>query len=485
MSHRRLVALALGLAAAAASSASHAQERLHLDTFGDEALHRITLPYQGEPIAYNLDGTLGADADIARGAAPTPAWPFALTEDVGFGLRHGVTDDLQLRVNTVVPLPVAPIGKAGKWSTWDLELADRLHADLGLGGIARDGSLKKDRGGADLSLDGGLFQAGKYSTSFVRQDIGPFPFLEGMGRFTVTPRLNLDKDTGLVLPLAAELHAVDVDRPRDEFSYVSKRLTAGVGIKPYVKDFSNGMLELAGAGWEVVSFTPGKGAPLPKLGGVERFDLRLLHADAVTFSVDNHVAAAISGNLGANWLHDPSGSAHLSTFAGNLSVAVHRSPDDDLSKSQLGGGFGVTYDGAFLADGSALSRRARFEGFLEGFAMEGRFGGSVRAATERMVDAPDPNPFRGAVAAEWYVAPVKVLQLGADFTSTQQCVSSATAAGPAWCHRFGAFLRLAVHVFDHDHAAHAHDSEDPPPPPPPPELPVAPEPQVRVQQVAQ
>src|SRR5580704_11984702 len=106
---RRLVALALALSTAFAASAAapaSAQERLHLEIFGDEGLHRLTLPVDGDPILWALQGAAGFEADLARGAAPTPAWPFAFTGDLGFGLRHGVTDVLQIRSQAVVPLPV-------------------------------------------------------------------------------------------------------------------------------------------------------------------------------------------------------------------------------------------------------------------------------------------------------------------------------------------------------------------------------------------
>src|SRR5580692_1237012 len=116
-----LLALALGLAAACAASPASAQERLHLETFGDQALHRLTLPYDDEPILWALEGTLGAEGAAALGAAPSPAWPFAVTEGAGFGLRHGLTDVLQLHLDTVVPLPIAPVGKAGSMTAWDLE----------------------------------------------------------------------------------------------------------------------------------------------------------------------------------------------------------------------------------------------------------------------------------------------------------------------------------------------------------------------------
>src|ERR1700734_3883675 len=93
----RLAALAIGLSAACVASGASAQERLHLETLGDDTLHRHTLPVEGDPVLWNLEGAAGVEGDVAEGAAPSPAWPFSLAEDVGFGLRHGDTHPLPTR----------------------------------------------------------------------------------------------------------------------------------------------------------------------------------------------------------------------------------------------------------------------------------------------------------------------------------------------------------------------------------------------------
>jgi hypothetical protein len=444
----RLFSLALGLAAATAAAPASAQERLHLETFGDLPLYRLGMrdKDRDEPVILEGDAQGGVEGALARGATTTPQRPFAVTGGFGFGVRHEAADMLQIRSEIGVPLPMAIGAGAGPMRFWDLDQAHRLRAQIGLGGIHHD-RLEKGRGGADVEVEGSYWQGGKYGTSFVRTDVGPYPFFDARGKATVAPRLAAEKDVAIQLPVTAEIRRVEVDRPEGIYAFTSERLSSGLGVKPYASVFSHGWVELVGAGWEVVHFTPPAGAPRPKLGGVERFDLRFFHVDGLVFSPDREIEGAVSMNLGGNWLRDPTSTAHLSTFTAAVSSAIHGYPDRGKKGAiEIGFGAGASYDAFFLADGSALTRRIRAEGFFEGSFLARRVGGSLRGAVDELMDFgadEDHHPKRGAVAAEWWLSPIRPLELGVDFTSTQLCVSPETAAGPAWCHRFGLFLRAS------------------------------------------
>ena len=469
-----LSSLAAGLALCAAPTETSAQERLHLSLFSDEALHRLTLAHDQDLPTYEVDFAAGVDGALTRGAAPAPARPFAAFAGLGFGARRTATDLIQLRSQIEVPLPFSFSGAAGPMRLTDLEGAHRVRGQIGLGGV--DGEkLERGRGGVDIEVEGALWHGGKYGTSYVRRDIGPYPFLDASARATLWPRLAFERDGALTLPVAAELRHVEVDRPDGVYAFTSHRLSSGFGLKPYSSDFTHGWLEIVGAGWEQVAFAPPSGAPRPKLGGVERLDLRFLHVDGAMFAPNRDISGTVDFMLAGNWLHDPNGGASVSTFAGSLGGAVHGYPELGKGRSEISFGGGVLHDATFLADGSALTRRWRVEGLLEGSFLDRRAGGSVRAAAEQLRDTPTPDhPFRGAVAAEWFFAPVKHLALGMDYTSTQQCVSAATAAGPAWCHRFGLFVRADGHWKDREREEYPEAPPTPEPPPPePPPKPVA------------
>jgi hypothetical protein len=447
---RLLIPLALGLAAftAASSAASPAgaQERLHLESFGDLRLYRLGTrdKDRDEPTFVEGDAQAGVEGAIARGAAPAPARPFAVTAGFGFGFRHRTADIVQIRSEASIPLPVTIGGSAGPMRIWDVDGAHRIRAQVGLGGLDGD-HLAKGRGGADLEVEGSLWQGGKYGTSFVRSDIGPYAFYDAKGKATVAPRLAADREVALMVPITAEIRHVEVDRPGGTYGFTSERVSSGFAMKPYDPILSHGSIELVGAGWEVVHFTPPVGPP-PRLHGVERVDLRLLHADAMVFSPERDIDVSISTNIGGMWLHDPGSQARVSTLAASVGGAIHGYPDKKKGGIELGFGAGAIYDAIFLADGSALTRRVRAEGFFESSFLDRRVGGSFRGAVDELIDFgadEDHHPKRGAVTAEWWISPIRPLELGLDFTSTQMCVSPQTQVGPAWCHRFGVFLRAS------------------------------------------
>jgi hypothetical protein len=444
----RFPPLAVGLAALAAGTSAGAQERLQLETFGDEALHRLGLEAHGDGTKPLVEGDVhgGAESALFRGTGPTPEWPLAVTAGFGLGVRHEAGELVQIRSEASIPLPVAIGASAGPMRIWDVDGAHRLRAGAGLGGTLGD-KLARWRGGADVEVEGALFQGGKYGTSFVRQDIGPYPFFDARGRLTVMPRLAVDTDTALVLPVSAELRRVELERPDGVYGFTSERVASGFGVKSYGPKFSHGWLELVGVGWEQASFTGPSGAPRPKLGRVDKLDLRFLHLDGfVAFSPLAGAEMDWTTELSGNWLHDATSRAKLSAVTGSLSAAIRGFPNIRKNKArhELAGGIGVVRDGVYLADGSALSRRNRFEAYFESSFMDRRAGASIQGAAEQLEDVGgDHHPYRGALALEWFLSPMRPLELGVHHTSTEQCVSSATAAGPAWCHRFGLFLRAS------------------------------------------
>jgi hypothetical protein len=445
----RLGSLTFGLAALTAASPAGAQERLHLESFGDLPLYRLGTRDKDRDATTILDGDAqaGVEGAFARGAAPTEGRPFALTAGLGFGLRHKTADLLQIRSEASIPLPVAIGSSPGPMRIWDVDGAHRIRAQIGLGGLSGD-HLEKGRGGADVEVEGSLWQGGKYGTSFVRMDVGPYPFLDARGKATVAPRLAMEREVAIAVPVTAEIRHVEVDRPVGIYAFTSERVSSGLAIKPYAPMFSHGSIELVGAGWEVVHFAPPPGAPRPRLGGAERIDLRLLHFDAVVFSPERDLDAAVNWSFGGVWIHDPTSQApaRVSTFAASIASAIHGYPDHKDGGIEIGLGAGGTYDAIFLADGSLLTRRARGEGFFDASFLKRRVGGSIRGALDELMDIgkdEDHHPKRGAVSAEWWLSPIRPLELGLDFTSTQLCVSPQTQSGPAWCHRFGVFLRAS------------------------------------------
>jgi hypothetical protein len=444
----RFPPLAVGLAALAAATSAGAEERLHLETFGDEALHRLGLEAHGDGTKPLVEGDLhgGAEAALFRGAGPAPQWPFAVAAGFGVGVRHSAGELVQIRSEASIPLPVAIGANAGPMRIWDVDGAHPLRAGVGIGGALGD-RLATRTGGADVEVEGALFQGGKYGTSFVRQDIGPYPFFDARSRLTVMPRLAVDTDIALVLPVSAELRRVELERPDGVYGFTSERVSSGFGVKGYGPKVSHGWLELVGVGWEQASFTGPSGAPRPKLGRVDKLDLRFLHLDGlVFFSPAAGAEMDWTMELSGNWLHDLTSKAKLSAVTGSLSAAIRGYPGHRKNKAahELAFGVGVVRDGVYLADGSALSRRNRFEAFFESSLMGRRAGASVHGAAEQLEDVGgDHHPFRGALALEWFLSPIRPLELGVDHTSTEQCVSPATAAGRAWCHRFGLFLRAS------------------------------------------
>jgi hypothetical protein len=469
---RRLLAIALGLTAAAAAPApAAAQERLVLETFGDEALHRLGLKVFDERPVFEAEAFGGVEGALARGAATSPERPFAVTAGLALGATDGAGDLIQVRSQASLPLPFSTAGGNGPLGRWDVEGAHRIRARLALAGMDGD-ELEKGRGGVDLELEGALFQGGKYGTSFVRTDLGPYPFLDASGRATVAPRLAADKNVGLILPVAAEIHHVEVDRPEGVGGYTSERVSSGLGVRPFTPNLSHGWFEIVGGGWEKATFAPPAGAPRPRLGGAERIDLRFLHADGMVFSPEHEVEIELGTSCGGQWLHDPTGSAALSAFTGTAALNVRGYPDHDKEKEgiMLALGVGAIHDAVFLADGSAFTQRTRVEGSLESTFLDRRTGGSVRGAAEQLPDvgAEHHHPYRGAVAAEWFVSPIRPLELGAELTSTEQCVSPATAAGPVWCHRFGLFLRASPR-WSREPKARIEQASPPPQPSSPPQ----------------
>jgi hypothetical protein len=428
---------------------ARADERLFLPTFTAEPLHRLGLEVHREPPPWELDLQAGASAAIARGAALDPARPFALFAGLGLGVRRSPSDLVQLRTQMSVPMPFGVHGGTGPMSAWDLEGAHRLRGQVGLGGT--EGSdLVKHAFGADVEIEGAFWHAGRYGTAFVRRDIGPFAFRDASARATLWPRLAAEKGIGITLPVSYEIRHVDVDRPEGVFAFDSQRVSSGFGIKPHVSKISHGWFEIVGLGWEKVAFSPPAGVPTPRLRSLEKLDLRAIHLDGMVASPEGDIELSLNTSLGGNWLWDTRSKESLSTFAATWSAAVRGYPDHHLrdkdEDDELAAGIGGTREGGYLADGSALVQKGRFEGFLEASFLGHRTGGSFQGAVERLDRAGEPQKkgnWRGAVAAEWYLGPVKPLQIGVQYASTQLCVSPDTAVGPAWCHRFGVFARIA------------------------------------------
>jgi hypothetical protein len=277
----------------------------------------------------------------------------------------------------------------------------------------------------------------------MRRDIGPSPFFDARAKATTTIRIGVYQVIGIVLPVAVALGDVGVDRPEGAFGALSERVSFGLGAKPYMPAAARGWFELVGGGFEHVSFAPPAGAvPVSsRLGGVERLDLRVLHADRMLIELPDYFVLEAVTDVGMVWLRDPTSAtrAKLSTVAGSVGGFVRRIGTE--YHSDLAFGLGFVRDAVFMADGSALTRRTHLEGSFEGSAPKRWVGGSVRVAAEQLPDVGTADPFRAALALEAFVVPVQPLELGVHASSTQVCVSAVTAAGPAWCHRFGFFLR--------------------------------------------
>lgn len=470
MTRRPLVsALAFALALAVPRLAA-AQERLILPTFSDEALHRLGAQVHAEPSAFDLELAGGLDAAMARGAVPAVARPFSLFAGVGFGVARGPVDLLQIRTQLAVPLPIAIPGGTGQMGVWDLDGAHRLRGRLGLGGL--DGEkLRVKSFGLDLELEGALWQGGRFGTTYLRRDVGAHAFRDWNARATVAARFAVEREIALVLPFSSELRRVDVETG---VSFQSQRLHSGFGVRPSSLKIPHGWFEIVGVGWEKVTFQPAVGAARPALAGVEHLDLRGLHADGLLFSPEKDIQVQLDLGLGGDWLWDPVSGKRMATFAGKAGGVIRGYPDhhkrDDGEDNMLGFGVSAVADGGFLADGSTLTRRGRFEGFFEGVFAGGRTGGSVRGAAEKLTAVGGEKDrelgWRGAVSTEWFFGPVRPLQLGVAHASTQTCVGGATDA-KSWCHRLGLFVRLSD-AWQRPRGEPKFSEPPPPPPPPPP-----------------
>jgi hypothetical protein len=479
MTRRPLISvLAFGLALAAPRLVA-AQERLILPTFSDEALHRLGAQVHAEPAAYELDLAGGLDAAMARGAVPEVARPFSAFGSLGFGIARGPVDLLQLRTQLTVPLPIVIPGGTGPMSAWDLDGAHRLRARLGLGGLESSGGAEQLRTksfGLDLELEGALWQGGRFGTTYLRRDIGAHAFRDWNAKATVAPRLAVEREIALVLPATYELRRADVDTGA---SFQSQRVHSGFGVRPSGPKFAHGWFEIVGVGWEKTFFQPALRAPRPALSGVEHLDLRAFHADGVLFSPEKDIQVELDFGLGGDWLWDAASDKRLSTFSAKAGGALRGYPDhhkrDDGEDNMLAMGVSAAADGGFLADGSTLTKRGRFEGFFEGVFAGGRTGGSLRGAAEKLTavggDKDKDLGWRGAVSTEWFFGPVRPLQVGVAHASTQNCIGAATD-GKAWCHRLGLFVRLSD-AWQKPRAEPMPPTPPPPPPPPPPRLQVA------------
>jgi hypothetical protein len=443
----RLLA-ALGFAAALAPAAASAQERLYQPLFADESLHRLGLHVFEEPTEYEVDMVAGVDAAMAKGAMRDPARPFGAFAGVGFGFRRPSGDLVQLRSQMTVPLPVGLSGSTGPLSVWDLDGAHRLRARLGLGGIEGE-HLAKGEAGVDLELEGAAWMRGRYGTSFFRRDIGPFAFRDLSGRATLWPRLAPDNDIALVMPVAAELRRVEVDRPEGVAAFTSQRLWSGFGVRPHLDKVSHGWFEVVGAGYERIAFSPAVGGPRPAFTSLEHLDVRALHAEGMIFSPEKEIAVEISTNVGGDWIWDKQSGRKVAAPSASIAGVIRGYPDHDKpgEDDELAVGFGASSHAGYLADATALAKLVCFETFFEAAFLAHRTGGSLHLTAEQLDLVASPQDihhgFRGAVTSEWYLSPVQPLEVGVEHASTQQCVSPETRVGAAWCHRLGLFVRVA------------------------------------------
>ncbi len=429
-------------AASFAPRTAAAEERLHFELVPDSALYELTLQRKSEPVeSARLELYGGAGASILRGLATGPWRPLRAAAGIGAGFWASPTWHLALRSELALPIP-ALTGEAQPTGLrfGDLEGAHRLRGFAGLN------EVHEGEGGADLEIEGSMLHAGSFATSYLRRDVGPHPFWDASATATLWPRRAFESEAAAVLPVSVTLRRVAIDRPEGGAGFASQRFSSGFGIHPYTPEISQGWFELVGAAYERSRFDAAPGAPRPRLGGVDRLDLRFLSVDRIVGGPERDMAFSVSFGLGGAWLWDKVTKEATSAFTFTLAGGLHGYLGHGHPEDRIGAGFGVSRGAGFLADGSALTRRWRFELFADVDVLDHRTGGAIRGAMEhldRPLAAPNARDggFRHVFASEWYLAFVPFLQMGLNHASSNQCLSSPIDDG-RWCHQIGAFLRL-------------------------------------------
>ena len=413
---------AVGLAAVALPSRAFAQERLHFERLDDEQLDDMTLPrgHHDDPWRFRAFGTVGGDGrtGLSSGAVASTAAGF------GLGLRSDAAHFLALRSEAVLP-DASSVG-GGSFGFRDVEGFHRLRASYAFG------SRTEKEVGADVSLDASAAHATLLSTSFLRPDIGPHPFLDTQAQATLWPRFGLTDEFGWVLPVTAGARRVDVDTGGATAGFTSTRVSSGIGMRSYRKESNTGLLELAGLSYEKARFVNVSST-------AEKVELRGLSARHFV-QVEDHIQFDIESEIGGAWVWDAVNERQTSTVSGRFGGVVRAYEDDETDWFELG--IVAVRDAGWMADGSGLTRSWRIEMPAEISMLDDRIGGAVRVAAEDL-EIPVGTPggrdgWRATFTTEWYFAPTEGLQLGAHHATTNACA----VAGDGYCHTIGAFVRL-------------------------------------------
>jgi hypothetical protein len=405
-----------------------AQERLHLEDLGDEQLASTTLQREGaptEPLRAHLMLSGGGDARLgaASGSAAT------LATGLGFGAWASPTEFLQFYSEAIVPDASSLPGG----TTWrDVEGFHRLRANYGFG------ELESKEAGVDVEVDASLAHATAVSTTLLRPDVGPHPFWEGNASATVWPRIGKDHDEAFVVPVTVGARRLELDAGDGLRGFTSHRVSSGIGLRDYAKHTASGWFEVVGIAWEQARFDAS-----PILAQANKLDVYGLRFEHWITSQDSDMALLADTSIGGAWVWDPATQQQTSTFAFRLGMAMKMDIDHEESpRDHVLAGVAIARDAGWLADGSGLTRQWRLEAPLRVSLMDDRVGGSLRVATENVdVQIGDPtgrDGWRATVATEWYLAPMRGLQLGAHHASTNACF----AGGDQWCHTLGLFVRL-------------------------------------------
>jgi hypothetical protein len=412
------------VAVAAQPVRASAQERLHFQELSDERMDDSTLQRLDpvEPWRFQAFGTLGGDARVGAvtGAVPTVA------AGAGLGVWVDPTHFLQLRSEAVVP-DAGTLG-GGSFGWRDVEGFHRARANYGFGAV-RDGEL-----GADLSLEASASHSTAVSSSFLRPDVGPRPFLEARADATLWPRIGGGDDHAWVVPVTAGARRLELDTGSGTAGFTSTRVSSGVGIRDYRKAATGGWFELAGVGYEKATFdtTPST---------AEKVDLRGLHFSHFVGASESDLLLDLESDIGGAWVWNAVDKSQTSTVAGKLGFGV-RMFTDDGHHDWFEIGAAAARDAGWMADGSGLTQLWRIEAPAEISMLDDRVGGAVRVAAESLEIpvgfAAGRDGWRATFTTEWYFAPVPGLQVGAHHATTNACV----LAGDSYCHTLGAFVRL-------------------------------------------
>jgi hypothetical protein len=464
--HTRGATLLYAIALLALARRTAAEERVHFEVLPDEALHELTLQRKempAEPTRVEIFG--GLEASTLRGIGGGPWRPFSAHAGLGAGFWASPLWSVALRSETAVPLPLlASDGAHGPLALRDVEGSHRLRGTVGLG------EIREGESGATIDIDASLAHAGPYSTSYLRRDIGPYPFWDAAGKISLEPRHAFDRDAAMVMPLSLSLRHAAALRPEGEASFQTVRGASGIGVHPFTSESSHGWFEIAGASIERTRFDAAPGAPRPRLGGVDRLDLRFLHLDGMLVAPEHDFVVDMSFLLGGSWLWDNTTKQDASTFLFKASVGFHGYLGNDHPDDRVGAGVAVERGAGFLADGSALTRRWRVELFADADVLDHHAGGSVRGAMEQLSfpNAPEETRdagFRHLFASEWYFGFARVIQMGFHHASTNQCMGAAPAGDPRWCHQLGIFVRLRERWVKETPEPPPRAPPEPPPPP--------------------